>query len=120
MPNKPLNSRKKALDAMTEVTADDIRAQVRTLMVDVGGPRRPGETMQRWIDRAGRAIGLTYARAYSVWYGRVISLAAEEIDNIRRRAWVSLEQAEARADAEAAAVRARRAALAHRWGDLSA
>lgn len=120
MLNKSFNERKKACEAMTEVTADDIRTQVRSLMVDVGGPRRPGETMQRWIDRAGRAIGLPYARAYSVWYGRVITLAAEEIDNIRRRAWLSLEQAEARADAELTALRARRAALANRLGDIIA
>lgn len=120
MLNKPFNERKKACKAMTEVTADDINAQVRDLMIDVGGPRRPGETMQRWIDRAGRALGLPYARAYSVWYGRVLRLGADEIDNIRRRAWVSLQQTEARAEAELAALRARRAAIAERMGDFAA
>lgn len=115
-----LHSRKKACDAMTEVTADDIRAQVRTLMVDVAGPRRAGENMKGWIGRAARALGLPYARAYSVWYGRVCRLGAEEIDNVRRQAWLSLEQVEARATEELAGLRARRAAMAERMGGMSA
>lgn len=120
MLKKSFNERKKACAAMTEVTADDIRTQVKDLMRDVGGPRRPGETMERWIDRAGRSLGLSFARSYSVWYGRVCRLGADEIDNIRRRAWLSLEQVEARAAEELAALRARRAAIAERMGDFAA
>jgi hypothetical protein len=119
MSKNPFNDRKKAFEAMADVTADQINAQVRGLMADVGGPRRPGETMERWIERAGRSIGLPFPRAYSIWYGRVLRLAADEIDNIRRRAWASLVQAEARADAELAALRARRADLAKKIGEAA-
>lgn len=71
---------------MSVVTADDVVSEVRTTVRDTVGPRPPGETIERAIERAAHRLGISYARAWSYWYGRVRHVPAEELLNIRVRA----------------------------------
>ena len=68
------------------VTADEVVEQMRTLVIDNMGDRAPGETIQSCLDAAARRLGISYARAWSYWYGRVRRVPAEEYENARRRA----------------------------------
>ena len=60
--------------------------EVRTTVRDTVGPRSPGETIERALERAAHRLGISYARAWSYWYGRVRQVPAEELLNIRARA----------------------------------
>jgi hypothetical protein len=71
---------------MSMATADDVIAEVRTTVRDTVGPRSPGETIERALERAAHRLGISYSRAWSYWYGRVRLVPAEELLNIRARA----------------------------------
>lgn len=47
-------------------------------------PARPGELVVHQIKRAARKVGLTYARAKSIWYGEARAIRAHEIDALRK------------------------------------
>lgn len=71
---------------MTMVTAHDVVAEVRTTVRDTVGPRFPGETIERALERAATRLGISYSRAWAYWYGKVRQVPAEELLNIRARA----------------------------------
>lgn len=71
---------------MSDTTADQIMEEVRTAVRDTVGPRSPGETMERAMERAAYRLGLSYSRVWSIWYRRVRVVQADEYVNIKARA----------------------------------
>jgi len=71
---------------MSVTTADEVMAEVRTAVKDTVGPRSPGETMERALERAAYRIGISYSRAWAYWYGKVRQIPADEYLNIKARA----------------------------------
>lgn len=71
---------------MSVTTADQVMSEVRTAVRDTVGPRSPGETMERAIERAAFRLGISYSRAWAYWYGKVRNIPADEYLNIRARA----------------------------------
>lgn len=65
-------------------------ARVSTLALEVAnglkalaGPPREGDRTKARIDRAARAAGLSYWRAFDLWYGKARRIDAHEVDAIR-------------------------------------
>lgn len=50
---------------------------------DIAGPLRDGDRIKARIARAARACGLTYWRAFDLWYGKARRIEAHEIEAIR-------------------------------------
>lgn len=71
---------------MSDTTADQIMEEVRTAVRDTVGPRSPGETMERALERAAYRFGISYSRVWSIWYRRVRVVQADEYVNIKARA----------------------------------
>lgn len=71
---------------MSVTTADEVMSEVRTAVRDTVGPRSPGETIERSIERAAFRLGISYSRAWAYWYGKVRNVPADEYLNIRARA----------------------------------
>lgn len=71
---------------MSDVTADEVVREMRGSLIEVAGSRAPGETIERWLERAARRLGITYARASNYWHCRVRRVDAAEYLTIQRRA----------------------------------
>lgn len=71
---------------MTDVTADGVLHEMRSALVQVAGSREPGETIERWLERAARRLGIPYARAFNYWHRRVRRVDAVEYLAVQRRA----------------------------------
>lgn len=89
---------------MTDATADEVMREMRGALVQAAGSRAPGETIERWLERGARQLGITYARAYNFWHFRVRRVDAVEYLAIQRRA-------QAHASARIRALRAELASL---------
>lgn len=71
---------------MSDATMDEVAHQMRGALVQVAGGREPGETIERWLERGARRLGITYARAFNYWHRRVRRVDAVEYLVITRRA----------------------------------
>lgn len=80
------NSQNQDEKKMSDATADGVMREMRGSLVEVAGSRAPGETIERWLERGARRLGITYARAFNYWHCRVRRVDAHEADNIRNRA----------------------------------
>ncbi len=49
---------------------------------ELAEPRASGDKVKRAIERAGRRAGLTYWRAFDIWYGKARSIEQFELDAI--------------------------------------
>lgn len=49
---------------------------------ELAEPRPGGDLVKRAIDRAARSAGLTYTRAFDVWYGKARRIEAHEAQQI--------------------------------------
>lgn len=70
---------------MSVHTADSIKHEMRGAIEVAAGPRSAGETKERWLERAGYALGLTYSRAHEIWHLRARRIDAFEYLNVRER-----------------------------------
>jgi hypothetical protein len=70
----------KSKEFVVTVIAFDVSRRLRAL----AEPRPVGDRVKVAIQRAARATGLTYWRAYDHWYGKAKTIHAEEIEMIRR------------------------------------
>lgn len=52
------------------------------LLRDIAGPRGDGGVKAQ-IARAARRVGLTYSRAFEIWYGRARRIEARKMDKLR-------------------------------------
>lgn len=49
---------------------------------ELAEPRPSGDLVKRAIDRAARAVGLDYWRAFDIWYGKARRIDAHEAERI--------------------------------------
>ena len=63
-------------------TADDVMSEMREAVKEA---MPPGERIQRGLETAARRLGITYSRAWALWYGKARRVDAHEADNVRRR-----------------------------------
>lgn len=49
----------------------------------LAGPMRDGDKVKSRIARAARAAGLSYWRAFDLWYGRARAIKAQELEAVR-------------------------------------
>lgn len=98
---------------MSDVTADSVMREMRGALVTVAGSREPGETIERWLERGARRLGITYARAFGYWHRRVRRVGAVEYLVVQQRV-------EAHAAGRIKALRAELACLEGRPIEISA
>lgn len=72
--NKPFEAKKMSCSVPEEI---------HRLVREAAEPAIPGERVTGAIQRAARALGLSYARARSHWYGLARLVPAEEADALR-------------------------------------
>lgn len=68
---------------MTDVSAVE---EMRDHLIVAMGERAPGETIERCLERAARALGIPFSRARNYWWRRVRRVDVEEADAVRARA----------------------------------
>lgn len=88
---------------MTDVTADDIRAEVQELVRDAAGPWQIGDSVKTLIRRASRRLDIETGRCKRFWYAEILNIPAHEVETIRRRYAALKAQRRAVADAKLAA-----------------
>ena len=71
MQKNTFQNRKEAGPITRPATSAEIAEQMRSIIVDAGGGRGMGETYDQMVWRAARALGLTFARAWSYFYFKV-------------------------------------------------
>jgi len=83
--NPEKNSHNSSEDVMTVHTADSTKREIRQAIEVAAGPRAAGETKERWLERAGYALGLSYSRVLEMWHLRARRIDAHELLNVRER-----------------------------------
>ena len=71
------------------VTADDVVAEMRAIVVDEMPDRSPGETITRCLEAAAYRLGISFSRAQAYWWRKVRQVPAHEADLMRARARAS-------------------------------
>ena len=79
MSQKLWENSQKNWEGRTMTYVEEASASLRLL----AGPMRIGDRIKARISRAARASGLTYWRAYDIWYGKARRLDAAEMEAIR-------------------------------------
>lgn len=57
----------------------------REMLAFAAGPRGWNDTRESWLQRAARAVGIDYSRAYNIFYGRSRRIEASEYLSIRHK-----------------------------------
>lgn len=70
---------------MSDVTASDMRAQMRHYVRRAAEPAEPGEHLKALWRRASQRLGLPVARVQKYWYGLINSPLAHELEQCRVR-----------------------------------
>ena len=71
------------------VTADDVVAEMRKIVVSEMPDRSPGETITRCLEAAAYRLGISFSRAQAYWWRKVRQVPAQEADLMRARARAS-------------------------------
>lgn len=83
----------------------DYLQRLRDLIEEAAGPVSTGDTRQSWLNRAARAIGISYSRAWNVWYGKAKTVSAAEYEAAKQAAHRARVERLARLEAEIADLR---------------
>ena len=65
-----------------EMSSASISIEVSEGLRRLSEPVRAGESVKALIAKAARKVGLSYSRAFSLWYGRGV-VRAEELERVR-------------------------------------
>lgn len=76
---------RKTDNAMSDVTAADMREQMRFYVRRAAEPAEPGEHLKALWRRASQRLGLPIARVQKYWYGLINSPPAHELEQSRLR-----------------------------------
>lgn len=97
--------RQKLCETRQNPWRSDYQAEFRSLIEQTAGPVEPGDTRQSWLNRAARAIGISYSRAWNVWYGKARTVSAAEYEAARQAAHRARVERLERLEAEIADLR---------------
>jgi len=70
---------------MSEITADQVRENMRAIVREAAEPIAPDDTIKARIRRAARRLGLPFGRAKRLWYGEAAQIVAEEYLNANNK-----------------------------------
>ena len=90
-----------------DITGDDVLSIAQDAVKETMPERGPGQTIQRCLEVAAFRLGISYSRAWSLYYGKARQVRAEEFQNIERRREIQRRQRIARLRAEIAQLEAR-------------
>ena len=85
--------------------------EARDMLALAAGPLRLGDTQQRGIERAARALGIPFSRAANIWQRKARLIEAAEFLNMKARI-AELRERQAKQREQADEVRAKLAGLA--------
>lgn len=75
---------------------DPYLRQMRAFIRDVAGDRLPEDTIESWISRAARRLGMPYSRVRNIWRNRARVITAAEFEHARACAFKAKQQEIAR------------------------
>ena len=67
MQKNSFRNQQEVKDMTHSASAADVAEDIRNMIVDAGGGRGMGETYEQMVWRAARALGMRFARAWSVF-----------------------------------------------------
>lgn len=74
-------------------SANFVGSDFSSALHELSKPWPDGDKLKRRIERAGRAAGLTYWRAWNIWYGKARRIDAHEADQISEALRLKREKA---------------------------
>jgi hypothetical protein len=96
----------------SHMTSAAIAEEMRCSLRQLAGQKMASDSVKSLIGRAARSAGLTYSRAYELWYGRARRIDAHELDGVRARLQAQRDEADrSRFREEIAEIHARLARL---------